>query len=67
MVRQHPGAPAAYPEINNATRPLRAAAAKAGDKEHLSLYAGTGFRRAEARPAAEVVERLVSGWSGWHP
>jgi nitronate monooxygenase len=65
MVRQHPGAPAAYPEINNATRPLRAAAGKTGDAHHMSLYAGTGFRRAEARPAAEVVERLVSGWSGW--
>jgi nitronate monooxygenase len=65
MVRRHPEAPAAYPEINNATRPLRAAAAKAGDAQHLSLYAGTGFRRAEARPAAEVVARLVSGWSGW--
>jgi nitronate monooxygenase len=65
MVRQHPGAPAAYPEINNATRPLRAAAGKAGDAQHMSLYAGTGFRRAEARPAAEVVERLMSGWSGW--
>ena len=61
MVRAHPDAPAAYPEINNATRPLRAAAARAGDAEHMSLYAGTAFRRAEARPAAEVVERLVSG------
>ena len=28
MLREHPGAPAAYPEINNATRPLRAAAAR---------------------------------------
>ena len=28
MVRGHPDAPAAYPEINNATRPLRAAAAR---------------------------------------
>jgi len=65
MVRDHPGAPAAYPEINNATRPLRAAAGRAGDAQHMSLYAGTAFRRAEARPAAEVVERLVSGWSGW--
>lgn len=71
MVREHPGAPAAYPEINNATRPLRAAAGPAGDPQHMSLYAGTGFRGAEARPAAEVVERLVSlvslvpGWSGW--
>jgi nitronate monooxygenase len=64
MVRAHPGAPAAYPEINNATRPLRAAAGIAGDAQHMSLYAGTGFRRAEERPAAEVVERLVSGWSG---
>jgi nitronate monooxygenase len=61
MVRDHPGAPAAYPEINNATRPLRAAAARAGDSQRMSLYAGTAFRQAEARPAAEVVERLVSG------
>jgi nitronate monooxygenase len=64
MVREHPDAPAAYPEINNATRPLRAAAARAGDSGHMSLYAGTGFRSTEAQPAAEVVARLVSGWSG---
>lgn len=62
MVREHRGAPAAYPEINNATRPLRAAAARAGDSGHMSLYVGTGFRSARARPAAEVVEWLVSGW-----
>jgi nitronate monooxygenase len=61
MVEGHADAPAAYPEINNATRPLRAAAARAGDLHHMSLYAGTGFARAEASPAAEVVERLVSG------
>jgi nitronate monooxygenase len=61
MLRDHPDAPAAYPEVNNATRPLRAAAARSGDVQHMSLYAGTAFRRAEARPAAEVVERLVSG------
>ena len=35
--------------------------AAAGDPQHMSLYAGTAFRQAEARPAAEVVERLVSG------
>ncbi len=62
MVRTHTDAPAAYPEINNVTRPLRAAAARAGDAQHVSLFAGMGFRRAQARPAAEVVERLVSGW-----
>ena len=27
----------------------------------MSLYAGAGFRQAEARPVAEVVERLLSG------
>ena len=59
MVEDHPGAPAAYPEINNATRPLRAAAVRAG---HMSLYAGTGFQSAAARPAAEVVDWLLSGW-----
>jgi nitronate monooxygenase len=61
MVRDHRRVPAAYPEINNATRPLRAAAARSGDPQHMSLYAGTAFGRAEDRPAAEVVERLVAG------
>jgi nitronate monooxygenase len=61
MVRDHPGAPAAYPEVNNATRPLRAAAVAAGDLGHMSLYAGVGFRHSEAVPAGEVVRRLVSG------
>ena len=55
----HPDAPAAYPEINNATRPLRAAAAKAGDADRMSLWAGTGFRAATTRPAAEVVDLLT--------
>lgn len=62
MVREHAGAPAAYPEINNATRPLRAAAAAVGDAQHMSLYAGSAYRRAEARPAGEVVARLSDGW-----
>jgi nitronate monooxygenase len=61
MMRAHTGAPAAYPEINNATRPLRAAAAAVGDSGHMSIYAGTGFRAAEAVPAEQVVARLVSG------
>jgi nitronate monooxygenase len=57
----HPGAPSAYPEIHNATRPLRAAAAAAGDTGRMSLYAGEGFRAATDRPAAEVVEHLCPG------
>ncbi len=62
MVRDHPGAPAAYPEINNATRPLRVAATRAGDAQRMSLYAGSAFRQAADRPTGEVVERLMSGW-----
>ena len=54
----HPGAPAAYPEINNATRPLRAAAAARGDTERMSLWAGQGYRTAADLPAAEIVRRL---------
>jgi nitronate monooxygenase len=58
FIRDHPGAPAAYPEINNATRPLRAAAAAAGDTERMSLWAGQGYRSATEYPAAEIIERL---------
>ncbi len=57
----HRDAPAAYPEINNATRPLRAAAAAAGDADRMSLWAGQGFRAATDRPAGEVVDLLCPG------
>lgn len=60
FVVEHPGAPVAYPEVNNATRPLRAAAAQAGDTETMSLSAGEGFAEATDRPAGEVVEWLSS-------
>jgi len=58
MLRAHPRAPAAYPEINNATRPLRAAAAAAGDTGRMSLWAGQGYRLAADLPAAEIIARL---------
>jgi nitronate monooxygenase len=58
FVLRHADAPAAYPEINNATRPLRAAAAARGDPEQMSLWAGQGYRAATDRPAGEIVERL---------
>jgi nitronate monooxygenase len=54
----HADAPAAYPEINNATRPLRAAAAAAGDLDRLHLWAGTGFKAASDRPLATILEQL---------
>jgi nitronate monooxygenase len=51
-------APPAYPEINNATRPLRAAAAARGDTERMSLWAGQGYRLAAELPAGEIIDRL---------
>jgi nitronate monooxygenase len=54
----HRDAPAAYPEINNATRPLRAAAASAGDSSRLHLWAGEGYRSATNQPLATILGRL---------
>jgi nitronate monooxygenase len=57
----HPDAPPGYPELHFATRPLRAAAAAAGDTGRMNLWAGEGYRAATARPAAEVVALLSGG------
>ncbi len=61
FMRDHAAAPPAYPEINNATRPVRAAAAAAGDAEYMSLFAGVRFAEAQPKAAGEIVESLVSG------
>ena len=58
FIIEHSDAPPAYPEINNATRPLRAAAAARGDTGRMSLWAGQGYRLAAELPAAEIVDRL---------
>ena len=58
LIIEHADAPPAYPEINNATRPLRAAAAARGDTERMSLWAGQGYRLAAELPAAEIIDRL---------
>ena len=52
------GAPSAYPELHHMTRPIRAAAAAAGDAESMSLWAGQTYPLAGAEPAADVVRRL---------
>jgi nitronate monooxygenase len=57
-------APAGYPEINNATRALRAAAAGRGDTERMSLWAGQGYRSALDRPAGEIIAWLCGEDSG---
>ncbi|MGH2928678.1 MAG: NAD(P)H-dependent flavin oxidoreductase, partial [Solirubrobacteraceae bacterium] len=64
FVLEHADAPSAYPEVNNATRPLRRAAAERGDAERMSLWAGVGFRFAADRSAGEIVEELCDGTRG---
>jgi nitronate monooxygenase len=52
-------APLGYPALHHLTAPIRRAAAAVGDPEHVNLWAGTGYRSAEARPAGEILAGLV--------
>lgn len=47
---------AGYPQVNSLTSPIRKAAAAAGARELVHLWAGTGFAACRARPAAEIVD-----------
>jgi NAD(P)H-dependent flavin oxidoreductase YrpB (nitropropane dioxygenase family) len=58
--RHEAGAPLGYPAIHHLTRPLRVAAAAAGEPEQVHLWAGTGYRRARTGPAADVVAGLAA-------
>jgi nitronate monooxygenase len=60
FMRAHPNAPSAYPQINNATREMRRAAVARGDPHGTNLWAGQGFRLAQARPAAEIIDAIGS-------
>jgi nitronate monooxygenase len=51
-------APAAYPDVHHLTRPVRAAAGKAGDPESMNLWAGQTYPLATAGPAAEIFARM---------
>jgi nitronate monooxygenase len=53
-------APPAYPEVHHLTRPLRAAAVRAGDSDVPNLWAGTGWRALSTDPAAAVVQRIAA-------
>lgn len=52
-------APAAFPVVDQITKPLRAAAAARTDADGVSLWAGTQWRHAQAGPAADVVVALT--------
>lgn len=58
--RHDAAAPVGYPELHHLTRPLRTAAAAAGDTGRLHLWAGTGWRSGTEEPAAAVVRRLAA-------
>ena len=51
-------APVGYPQVHHLTRPMRAAAAKAGDPDLVHLWAGQTYQLADELPAAELVARL---------
>jgi nitronate monooxygenase len=59
FLTENADAPAAYPQLNNLTKPMRGAAGKAGDPELLSLWAGQTYARARPMPAAELVRNLI--------
>ena len=65
FMREHgPAAPRGYPEVHHVTRPLRQAAAAAGDAEHLHLWAGQGWQRLRQMPAADLVRTIAEEVSG---
>lgn len=51
--------PLGYPALHHLTSPIRKAAAAAADPEHVNLWAGTGYRNAERRPAGAILKSLV--------
>jgi nitronate monooxygenase len=51
--------PLGYPALHHLTSPIRKAASAAGNPEHVNLWAGTGYRNAEPRPAGEILKGLV--------
>lgn len=53
-------APRAFPVIDQVSKPLRAAAARAGDVHGIHVWAGVGWRACEDRPAAEIVRALAN-------
>ena len=51
-------APFGYPEVHYLTSPVRAAAVRAGDPHGVNVWAGTGYRKAEAAPVAAIMDKL---------
>ncbi|MDT5175451.1 MAG: nitronate monooxygenase [Mycobacterium sp.] len=52
-------APLGYPEVNQMTKPIRAAAIQEEDPHGTNLWAGEAFKEAHAGPAADIVTGLA--------
>lgn len=60
FLRRHdPAAPTGYPQVLNVTRPLLAAARRAGDATTANLWAGQAYALAREAPAAQIVEAVA--------
>ncbi|RLK55220.1 nitroalkane oxidase [Actinokineospora cianjurensis] len=59
FITDHPNAPSAYPNLHNLTRPVRAAAGKAGDAEGMSLWAGQAYPLARETPVGDLIRDLA--------
>jgi hypothetical protein len=46
--------------VPHVPRPLRLAAAAAGDADHVHLWAGEGWQRLRPMPAADLVRRIAA-------
>jgi nitronate monooxygenase len=58
FMREHPDAPAAYPQVHQLTAPLRAAARATDDAQAINLWAGQAYSLADELPAADLVRKL---------
>ncbi len=54
-------APLGYPALHHLTGPLRRAAAAAGDRDWVHLWAGTGYPAARSGPVGGLLEALSPG------
>ena len=59
MLDHSADAPAAYPQVHQLTKGLRAAAARAGDAAAMSLWAGQGHPFARDLPAGDLTLTLA--------
>jgi nitronate monooxygenase len=60
LVEPDAAAPRVYPEVHHVPRPLRQAAAAAGDADHVHLWAGEGWQRLRPMPATDLVRTVAA-------